>query len=64
MEGFAATDGAAQTTDATSVDADAGALGSVAHDGAGGGIDGIQAVVALDQHAGAELAGRGAHAAR
>ena len=63
VEGFAATDGAAQTTDATGVDADAGALGNVTHDGAGGGIDGIQAVVALDQHAGAELAGRGAHAA-
>ena len=52
---------AAQTTDATGVDADAGALGNVTHDGAGGGIDGIQAVVTLDQHAGAELAGRGAH---
>ncbi len=63
VERFAATDGAAQTADATSVDADTGALGNVTHDGAGGGVDGIQTVVALDQHAGAELTGRGAHAA-
>ena len=63
MEGFAATDGAAETPDATGVDADAGTLGDVTDDGAGGGIDGVQAVIALDQHAGAELTGRGAHAA-
>lgn len=63
VERFAATDRATQTTDAAGVDADAGALGHVTHDGAGGGIDGIRAVVALDQHAGAELTGRGAHAA-
>ncbi len=63
MERFATTDGAAQTADATGVDTDTGALGDITHNGAGGSVDGIQAVIALDQHAGAELAGRGAHAA-
>ncbi|MNT08273.1 hypothetical protein D3C72_1430100 [compost metagenome] len=62
MEGFTTTDRAAQRTDTTGVDTDAGALRNVFHNGAGGGVDGIQAVAALDQHARAELAGRGAHA--
>ncbi|SVK47293.1 Uncharacterised protein [Acinetobacter baumannii] len=62
MEGFPATDRAAQRADAAGVDADAGALRNVFHNGAGGGVDGVQAVAALDQHAGAELAGWGAHA--
>lgn len=47
VERFATTDGAAQTADATSVDADTCTLGDVTHDGAGGGVDGVQAVIAL-----------------
>ena len=62
VEGFAAADRAAQRANAAGVDADAGALGNVFHNRAGGGVDGIQAVAALDQHAGAELTGRGTHA--
>ena len=60
---FAAADFAAQRADAAAVDADAGALRNVFDNRAGGGVDGIQAVVALDQYAGAELAGGRAHAA-
>ena len=62
VEGFAAADRAAQRANAPGVDADAGALGNVFHNRAGGGVDGIQAVAALDQHAGAELTGWGTHA--
>ena len=62
VERFTAANRAAQRTDATGVDADTGTLGNVFHDGAGRGVDGIQAVTALDQYAGAELTGWGAHA--
>ena len=62
VERFTAADRAAKRTDTTGVDADTGTLGNVFHDGAGSRVDGIQAVTALDQHAGAELTGRGAHA--
>ena len=62
VERFTAADRATQRTDATGVDTDAGALGNVFHNRAGGGVDGVQAVAALDQYAGAELTGRGAHA--
>ena len=48
-------------TDAAGVDADAGPLGDIAHHRRSGGVDGVQAVIAFDQHAGAELAGRRAH---
>ena len=62
VERFTAANRAAQCTDTTGVDADTGALGDVFHNGAGGRIDGIQAVATLDQYAGAELTGRGTHA--
>ena len=45
---FAAADFAAQAADTAGVDADTGALGNVFHNRAGGGVDGIEAVVALD----------------
>ena len=53
---FTTTDFAAQTTDAAGVDADTGALGNVFHNCAGCGVDGIKAVVALNQYARAKLA--------
>ncbi len=56
MLGFAAANGAADCTNAARVDADAGALRYIAHDCAGRGVDRIQAIAALDQHARAELA--------
>ena len=62
VERFTAANRAAQRTDATGVDADTGTLGDVFHDGAGGGVDGIQAVTTLDQYAGAELTGWSTHA--
>ncbi len=58
VERFTAADRAAKRTDTTGVDADTGTLGNVFHDGAGGRVDGIRAVTALDQNAGAELTGR------
>ena len=61
MEGFTATDLRAQCTDTASVDANTGALGDIAHHSRGGGIDRIQAVIALDQHTGAELTRWSAH---
>ncbi len=57
VEGFAATNRAAQRTNAASVDTDTGALRNVFHNRAGGGVDGIQTVATLDQYAGAELTG-------
>ena len=48
---FAATDFAAQATDTACVDADACALGNVFHNRAGGGVDGVEAVVTLNQYA-------------
>ena len=42
MEGFTATDRAAQRADAAGVDTDAGALRDVFHNGAGGGVDGVR----------------------
>ena len=48
---FAATNFAAQTADASGVDADARTLGNVFHNRAGGGVDGIQTVVAFNQYA-------------
>ena len=48
---FAAADFAAQTADTSGVDADARALGNVFHNRAGGGVDGIQTVVAFNQYA-------------
>ena len=48
---FAATDFAAQTANTSGVDADARTLGNVFHNRAGGGIDGIQTVVAFNQYA-------------
>ncbi|MNN33922.1 hypothetical protein D3C81_1477010 [compost metagenome] len=62
VERFTAANRATQRTNASSVDADTGALGNVFHDGAGGRVNGIQAVAALDQHARAELTGWGTHA--
>ena len=47
---FAATDFTAQTTDTSGVDADARTLGNVFHNRAGGGVDGIQTVVAFNQY--------------
>src|SRR5690606_8447632 len=46
---------AAERADAAAIDADARALRDITHDGTGGRIDAVQAVVAFDQHAGAEL---------
>ena len=60
--GLAATDGAADGADAPGVDADASAQGHVLDDGRGSGVDRVQAVTALDQHAGAELARGRTHA--
>ena len=48
---FAATDFAAQAADTAGVDADACTLGNVFHNRAGGGVDGVKAVVAFNQHA-------------
>ena len=48
---FAATDFTTQTADTSGVDADARTLGNVFHNRAGGGIDGIEAVVAFNQYA-------------
>ncbi len=62
VERFTAANWAAQRTDATGVNTDTGALGNVFHNGAGGGVNGVQAIATLDQYAGAELTGRGAHA--
>ena len=58
MEGLATADRATQCTDTTTVDADTGTLRDVLDDGAGGGVDGVQAVTGFDQYTGAELAGR------
>ena len=60
---FAATDFAAQAADTAGIDADTGALGNVFDNRAGGSVDGVEAVVALNQYARTELAGRRAHAA-
>ncbi len=62
VERFTAADRAAEGANTARVDADTGALGDIFHNRAGGGVDGVQAIAALDQHAGAELAGRGTHA--
>ncbi len=62
VERFTATDRAAQRTNTAGIDADTGTLRNVFHDRAGGGVDRVQAVAALDQHARAELAGWGTHA--
>ena len=62
MESFTAANRATQRADAAGVDADTGALRDVFHNGAGSGVNRVQAVAALDQHAGAELTGRGTHA--
>src|SRR5690606_28226550 len=58
---LAATDLAAQGANASPIDADAGTLRNITHNGAGGGVDAVQAVAAFDQHAGAELAGGCTH---
>ena len=59
---FTTTDFATQCTDTARIDADTGTLRHVFHNRAGSGVDAIQAVVTFNQHAGAELAGRCAHA--
>ena len=48
---FTAADFAAQTADTSGVDTDARTLGNVFHNRAGGGVDGIQTVVAFNQYA-------------
>ena len=48
---FSATNFAAQATDTAGVDADACTLGNVFHNRAGGGVDGVEAVVAFNQYA-------------
>ena len=60
---FAAADFAAQAADAAGVDADAGPLRHIFHNRAGGGVDAVEAVVALNQHAAGKLARGRAHAA-
>ena len=62
MKSLPATDRATDGADITGVDANTGTLADVLDDSAGRGIDGIQRVATLNQDAGAELAGRGAHA--
>ncbi|VFS78278.1 Uncharacterised protein [Kluyvera cryocrescens] len=62
VEGFTAANWATQRTDAAGVDTDTGALGNIFHNRAGGGVDRVEAVAALDQYAGAELASRRTHA--
>ena len=62
MERFTTANRATQRTNTPGVDADPGTLGNVFNNRAGGGVDGIQAVTALDQYAGAELTSRGTHA--
>src|SRR5690606_40000938 len=59
---FATANLAAQRADAAAIDADARPLRHIAHDGARGGIDAVETVVAFDQHAGTELTGGRAHA--
>ena len=61
VEGFATADLGAQCPDTSGIDADTGALGNIAHHCRRRGIDGVQTVITLDEHTGAELAGRGAH---
>ena len=58
MERFATANRATQRTNTPGVNADPGTLGNVFNNRAGGGVDGIQAVAALNQHAGAELTSR------
>ena len=53
---------ATQRADAAGIDADTGALRNVFNNRAGGRVNRIQAITALDQHTGAELTGRGTHA--
>ena len=48
---FAAADFAAQAANTAGVDADACSLGNVFHNRAGGGVDGVEAVVAFNQYA-------------
>ena len=48
---FAATDFAAQAADTAGVDADACTLGNVFYNRAGGGVDGVKAIVAFNQYA-------------
>ena len=60
VECLAAADRAAERTDAARVDTDTGTLGHIFDNRTGGRVDGVKAVAALDQHTGAELAGRGA----
>ena len=62
MERFTAANWAAQGANAAGVDTDTCTLGDVFDNRAGGRVDGIQAVTALDQYAGAELTGWGTHA--
>ena len=62
MERFATANRATQRTNTPGIDADPGTLGNVFNNRAGGGVNGIQAVTALDQYAGAELTSRGTHA--
>src|SRR5471032_1795615 len=62
VERFTAANWATQRTNAASVNADTCALRNVFHDSAGGGVDGVEAVTTLDQHARTELARRGTHA--
>ena len=59
MERFATANRATQRTNTPGIDADPGTLGNVFNNRAGGGVNGIQAVTALDQYAGAELTSRG-----
>ena len=62
VEGFTTANWAAQRTDTTGVDANTGTLGNVFNNRTGSGVDGVQAVAALDQNTRAELASWGAHA--
>ena len=48
---FAATDFTAQAADTAGIDADACSLGNVFHNRAGGGVDGVKAIVAFNQYA-------------
>ena len=60
--GFAIANRTANGANASCVDTDACALRDVFDDGTGGGVDGIQTVATLDEHARAELARGCAHA--
>ena len=60
--GFAIANWAADGANTSCVDADACALRDVFDDGTGGGVDGIQTVATLNQHARTELARGCAHA--